>query len=445
MHMPNPVDDYPAGTGAIKLPLDGVSETRSRSSKLRRAIWLTVLYTSIALACCSLLILSYYKNRSLHNNDEAPLISPAEDSRLEPYQTPENAHSCADWSENSRDWHSFELPPDAHLLFLLSRGPGIYGEVNIIKTSQYSRGPIEVNITAEYETHTDLLRTKLCRMGSATEHGILLWADPYHPHGASMRSSVRFNITVALPTGVRDYKDITTDLAHFSHHVGDFFDIWSPTSFDVIRLKSSNAEINHGALIGRAGFFETSNSDVRGFFGGFDYEVKTSNAQIQATAFMFGESTGSEARVKLQTSNGEIVAALGLTSDFSDSTLRAVVETSNAAITLSNPKQGMMPDNVSFFLDASTSNAPAQLHLFPEYEGPYDLQTTQAAARVKEISGAVPDPAGKGRHRTVTKTGDGSSHAQGKVYWSHDGNPPEGFERGHIKITTSVSPIELHI
>lgn len=56
--------------------------------------------------------------------------------------------------------------------------------------------------------------------------------------------------------------------------------------------------------MGRAGFFQTSNSKVEGFFCGYEYAVQTSNAPIDATALMFGESAGSESQVQLKTSNG---------------------------------------------------------------------------------------------------------------------------------------------
>jgi hypothetical protein len=145
-------------------------------------------------------------------------------------------------------------------------------------------------------------------------------AEPRHPHG-DPRRDIRFNITVALPSGVRDYKDITTDLARFSHSFDHFFDLWSPTSLEVIRLKVSNAAINFGvslsvsyvilllkssfqSLVGHSAFIQTSNAKAEGFFSGVELGVQTSNAPIEVTALMFGETTGTESRVQLKTSNG---------------------------------------------------------------------------------------------------------------------------------------------
>ncbi|KAF7333511.1 hypothetical protein MVEN_02367300 [Mycena venus] len=451
--MPNPVDDAPLGHGEIALPVDSEpSNAQSNFSalnclkKYRRRIF----YGVVAVCCILALVAFTVGRRFRHPTDDlphdAPLTDIADDARLEPYQTPENAAYCADWAPGPDDSvsASFELPAKADLLFFLSRGP-VFGHISIIKTPEWSNGPVEVNITAQYHTREDLAQTKVCRMGASQEHGVLLWAEPRHPHD-DPRQDVRINITVALPTAasLRDYKDLTTDLPLFSHSCDDFFDFWSPTSFEVIRLKTSNAPIHYGGLVGRAGFIQTSNADVRGFFGGYEVMVQTSNAPIEAIAFMFGESPGSESRVQFKTSNGVINASLVLISDFDDNILRATLRTSNAALVVQTPRQGIMSPNSSFFLDASTSVGPATLYLYPEYEGPYELRTTVARARVEETTEDIGDPAGKGRHRTVTKTGT-SHHVQGNVYWSHDGKPTPGFERGSVKIITSVSPVELYV
>ncbi|KAJ7472150.1 hypothetical protein FB451DRAFT_1037053, partial [Mycena latifolia] len=334
---------------------------------------------------------------------------------------------------------SFKLPTTADLLFFLSRGP-VSGHIAIVKSASYSTGPIEVNVTAQYHDRTDLERTKACRMGPANEHGVLIWAEPRHPHADPTRD-VRFNITVAVPTGVRDYKDLTTDLALFAHNIGDFFDLWSPTSFEVVWLKSSNAPIDHGSLIGRSAFIQTSNAQATGFFGGLVLVVQTINAPIISTAFMFGESDGSESHVQLKTSNGNVTAALSLVSDFKDNGLRTVIRTSNGALTIFTPRYAMADDS-RFFLDAVTSNGPAEVSLYPQYEGTYDLRTSGAQLRIEEGK-EVSDPKRQGRHRTVTRKSTGK-HAQGSIYWSNDGNPPEGWQRGSVNVTTSGSPVKLY-
>ncbi|KAJ7664420.1 hypothetical protein DFH06DRAFT_1295673 [Mycena polygramma] len=444
--MPNPVDDAPVQAGHIALPLDTDPSEQlqpteaARLRKFRRRVFYVVV------VCCTLTLVAFMEHPPLVRRpvDELartdPLIDIAADPRLEPYQTPDSADYCAEWTPGADNLASasFELPTAADLLFFLSRGP-LSGHISIDKTPTYSTGPVEVNVTAEYHRDADLERTKVCRMGGANQHGLLLWAGPRHPHGDPTRD-VRFNITVGLPSGVRNYKDLTTDLALSSHSVGDFFDIWSPTSFDDIRLKTSNAAVDFGSLVGSSAFIQTTNAKVQGFFGGFELGVQTANAPIKCTAMMFAESAGSESRVNLTTSNGAISTNIGLVSDHSDNILRAGVHTSGASLTIGTPRS-MMARNASFFLDASTSVGPATLALHPEFEGTYDLQTTGARARVQEGEDTR-DPAGKGRHRTVTKTSTGR-HARGEIYWSEEGRPVE--ERGAIRITTTVSPVQIDL
>ncbi|KAJ7328831.1 hypothetical protein DFH08DRAFT_1084360 [Mycena albidolilacea] len=423
--MPNPVDDAPVGPGKIVLPPDSDDSSESKPVKPNTRVHkLRRVFCAIAV-CCTLALITIWFARDAdkgggHPGLEAPLpdVTVADDVRLKPYQTPENANYCADWFAGPGTGDiasvSFELPTAADLLFFLSRGPSS-GHIDIVRRPPPNdwRGPVEVNVTARYHERDDVARTKVCRMGAENEHGVLLWAEPRHPHRDPKRD-VHFNITCR-----------------------GFLDIWSSKSFEVVRLKTSNAPIHHGSLEGRAGFFRTSNAKVAGGFAGYEYAVQTSNAPIEATAFMFGETAGSESRVQLKTSNGAITAYLGIISDFANNTLRTIVETSNAPLTL---QQIWMTSDAGFFLNATTSAACATLRLNPIYEGPYDLQTTVALARVIETE--ADDPSRKGRRRTVTRTRTGH-HAQGDIYWSHDGKPAEGFERGLVKIATTIYPVEL--
>ncbi|KAJ7752428.1 hypothetical protein DFH07DRAFT_960519 [Mycena maculata] len=363
------------------------------------------------------------------------------DPRLEPYQNPENAQFCVHWAPGVRSREhvsvSFELSTAANLLFFLSRG-SVLGEIHVIRSLKYSTGPIRVDVSAHHHDDGALGHTKVCRMGSADEHGLLFWAEPRNPHG-DPRRDVQFNITVALPIGLRTYKDLSTDLALF-HHSFDRF------NFDDLLTMAYLCHAIFSAyhcllpiLGGRALFIETSNAAVKGhFFGKNTLDVRTSNVPIESIAVMFAESIGSESRVQLNTSNGAIHAYMMT----NHATLRAVVQTSDAPLTI-NKGGFLLGDTVSawnssFFLDASTTFGDATLYLGPIYEGTYDLQTSMAQAEI--VANSIGNP---GRHWTVNKTSVGQ-HAQGSVHWSHDGEEtPEGVLRGAVKVTTSQSPIIL--
>jgi len=453
--MPNPVDDTPLGPGKIALPLEespsDVSHgpqpnaDRARLQRFRRRVFYAVA------VCSTIALVTLWQHppavrRPIDDLAYVPLTDIADDPRLESYQTPENADSCAEWvtGQEGLASASFELPPAADLLFFLSRGP-ILGHISIIETPNFSTGPIEVNLTAQYQhSRKALEQTKVCRMGTGNEHGILVWAEPRHPH-CDPTQDVRVNITVSLP--VRNYKDLTTDLAQFSHSAGDFFSIWSPTSFEVIRLKTSNAAINFGSLVGRSALIQTTNAKLEGFFSGHEVSAQTSNAPIDLIAMMLGERAGSESRVNLKNSNGAITVQLGLVSDFADNVLRTTAHTSGAALTIHAPARTMLAANASFVLDASTSVGPAAAYLYPDYEGAYDLQTTGRAKAQVEGARDQEDPLYRGRKRTVTHAKTGR-RAQGDIFWTEDGKrPARGVERaqGSVKISTSVSPVKMRV
>ncbi|KAJ7801613.1 hypothetical protein B0H13DRAFT_2498256 [Mycena leptocephala] len=409
--MPNPVDDATVGPGGKIAPPVG-SDASDRQPDERTCLRRSRRKLFHVLAVCfPLAVGAFWKHplaigrlvNKFKLNYEAP-TSIADDPRLEPFQTPENAAHCAEWmpgSEPNSAFTSLELPSTrSDFLFFISRGP-VSGHINIIETDQW--GHIDVYVTAQYQAVEDLERTKVCLMGSGLWPGVLFWAEPRHPHGDPKRD-VRFSITVALRQGYF-FKDLTTDLPLFSHSFGDFSTFWSPLMFKVIRLKTSNAAITLGKLSALSAFIQTSNAPLNlGFFDGIELIAQTSNAPIYSSALMRGEP-GSDSRINFKTSNGPIHSNLGIFSEYNDTILSAVLRTSDASLYISTPLR-MYSTNASFFLDASTSVGPAIVKIYPDYEGTYDLHAFGAVTQV-EIDPARRDPLWLGRFRTVTKTSTG--------------------------------------
>ncbi|KAJ7727221.1 hypothetical protein B0H16DRAFT_259195 [Mycena metata] len=227
----------------------------------------------------------------------------------------------------------------------------------------------------------------------------------------------------------------------FAHSIGHFFDFWSPTTFRIVRLKSSNAGIDFGSVFSEAAFIQTTNAEVKGFYCGLELGVQTSNARIETPALMFGSHNGFESKVTLRTSNGEIKSALGFSSDFTNHTLRATIHTTLAPLTVDAAR--FMTDT-RFVLDASTTVSPATVEVGPKFEGTYDIRTSVVEAEV-EVAPDVRDPTGQGRQRTVTVVKErGGRRAQGRVHWSKKGDQEEeGVKRGSVKVSTSVSTVKL--
>ncbi|KAG6856856.1 hypothetical protein H0H87_012673 [Tephrocybe sp. NHM501043] len=408
------------------------SPPEAKPRKIHRALSIIAIVTLVILAGRALVL---WNNHSVEGELDSRWT--AYDTRLEPYALPESAEHCATWldsSEPSQSTVSFELPGKAELLFFLSRGPNS-GQFNIEKAPYSSSQAIGVTVTAHYTHREDLEYAKACRTGDSSkeEHGLLIWT-PSHPH--RRRNLVTFNITVALPQSLKEYKDLSTDLALFSHHVGDFFDLWSPTFFRTLRFNSYDASIDFG-VPGESAYIETSSAQVQGFFAGVkSLAVRTSNAPIHSNAIMLAQAPGSETHIDLETTNSPIEAGLSVMSDHPKPKLTANIRTSNGALNVYGPRQPMGDGDSSFHLDAVTSNAPATIRLHPDYEGTFDLETSWAKASVKEAPGPNRDPAGKKRERTVRRTEEGP-HTEGDIFWSHDGKPEEGtLARGSVRVFT---------
>ncbi|KAJ6582849.1 hypothetical protein B0H10DRAFT_1962354 [Mycena sp. CBHHK59/15] len=283
-----------------KDPLAAASASCSNGTRRRRLVTLLAAFALVSFGLQHFARLPVTPfNYNLHNI--------ANDPRLEPYQSIGSAEYCAEWptsTDSQASTVSFDLLKGADLLFFLSRGP-VAGHLNMIRRTNYSEPGVPAHIRVEVTTEErDRKLTKVCRVGNdaRNERGILIWAEPRHPHN-EQKEHASVNITIAIPLNLRAHKDITTDLPMFSHRFSGFGDWWSPTAFGTLRFKASNAPILYDSLIGDSAFIQTSNAEVEGEFTGKNkLAVQTSNSHITSWAWMSGEGSGSE--INLRTSHG---------------------------------------------------------------------------------------------------------------------------------------------
>ncbi|KAJ7202142.1 hypothetical protein GGX14DRAFT_463953 [Mycena pura] len=378
-------------------------------------------------------------------------VKSADDPRLEWYQNPDDAKYCLEWeadAEKNLAFASLELPVTASLLFFLSRGP-VAGHIEIYRRPGRNQPEALVNVTMQYHASEDLSRTKVCRMGSGEEHGVLFWAE-YSRALTQPAQDIRFQITVQLPArgGWKEYKDLSTDLPLFSHALDDFTDIWGGAIFEVVRFKSSNAPIHHGGLAAHSAFIQTSNAQVQGLFLGMDaYSVQTSNASIASEALLAADedSPNSGPRIDLRTSNGKINALLLLADN---TVLSAEIHTTLAPLEITVYQHNVYhaAQMTVLRLSASTSAARAALHLDSGYEGTYELHTRSPGEASVEEKPDVEDPLGLGRLRMVTREPtERGAHLRGSVFWSEAGEPGGMADRGFITVSTSVEHVELFL
>ncbi|KAF7290841.1 hypothetical protein MIND_01325300 [Mycena indigotica] len=218
----------------------------------------------------------------------------ADDPRLEAYGDPATAISCKSLSD--QDSISLSLPSDAALLFFLSRGP-ISGQFRLSKDATALSNSVELTVSTEDAS----LEAQICRMGSdtANEHGLLLWANPEEP-----RPTIKVLITVQLPTYEFFYQDFSAHLPFFAY---DIDDLWTQyAAFEILRLKTVDAEITYEGLLASSIFLQTSNANVSGFSDGYELDVCTSNAAIEAISRFQAEEPGQVLRLNLKTSIGQV-------------------------------------------------------------------------------------------------------------------------------------------
>ncbi|KAJ7051013.1 hypothetical protein C8F01DRAFT_673534 [Mycena amicta] len=369
---------------------------------LRRVIQIAAL-TAVLLVLALLRPFPGFALQWPARENEPASLKSADDPRLQAYQTPDDALACKELSPETQTSVSLGLPTDAALLFFLSRGP-LFGQLDLSKDTSSSSDSVEVTVSTE-DAYSQV---QVCRMGStsANEHGVLIWADSEH-------RETRVTLTVKLPHGVYFYQDLSTDLPLFVHEVDDLRTQYA--SFDNLRLKTVDVPINYAGLLAGSIFLQTSNANISGFSDGYELDVHTSNAAIEALARFQAEEPDQKLRLNLKTSLGPISTSLALFSPYENLVLDAHIHTSLGPILI----QSRVPWwtlNSTLLLDASTSLKPISIWLDESYEGTYELETSASAVYVNQDED-VEDPLGRGRKRVVTKLPEEQEmYAKGEVY-----------------------------
>ncbi|KAJ7754752.1 hypothetical protein B0H14DRAFT_2979094 [Mycena olivaceomarginata] len=431
--MPNPVDDHALLPGPVSLPkdtLEGPKRLPAWFLHIRRGLVAFAIALCLATSLLSWEDVTAFRGAA-ESMDPLELASSREDLPLQPFQLSDK--ECWDWTtgdEESQASVSFELSSEASLMLFFSRGP-VAGDFNLINS--HVRTPtVLVEVTIHYRGGEELERTQVCTVGNETGWGVAFIADEGH--------DVRLDITVTLPP--RYYPSFVTDLPRFSHQVDDFYPGLPIAYFDWFRLKSFDAPMDYGSIMGESVLITTSNAKVTGLFRGFELDVQTSNAPLESIAYMIGSEDGSEAKVNLKTSVGAITAAIGQVSGgWKNTALKADVRTSLGPILLQTHQR---TDNGSFSLNASTSMAPVSVYLDSYFfEGSFNLDTSASGTYVEQDSG-VSDPWGQGRNRTVTMNHtEGGQHAEGCMYW--EGKRPDNANWGEVNVVTSLAPVRLYV
>ncbi|KAJ3709839.1 hypothetical protein C8R42DRAFT_408505 [Lentinula raphanica] len=371
----------------------------------------------------------------------------ADDTRLQKYQTPSDAAYCLPWPSNSNDDYtsnsksttqvSFDIPPDSDLMFFISRGQPTRGQFNINSDRYTRKEKITVNVTAEYDDWRDLEQTKACFVENDTERGIMIWAG-------DAESSLLATIEVSVEIPWSQFKDFSTDFSGgtYTQNLGSFFDLWDPLGFKTVRLKGNNGAIDSKGIIAESVFFRTTNAPVSGtFFVSEAVHIRTTNGAIEGTVWAVGQSEGAVTEVSMRTTDSPIQVALTMVSDFQVVTLNTTLHTTNGEMIVSMPRMATLRPDYTFILDASTSNAPADVHLSPDYAGSFSLQTDNDGKTQVQWNKDATDPWGKGRKPVLEMEEDSAQRKSGSVYWGDE--VPKTM--GDVRVRTTERDVRLYL
>ena len=116
-------------------------------------------------------------------------------------------------------------------------------------------------------------------------------------------------------------------------------------------------------------------------------------------------------------------------------------KTQNGALALRFQSQ---PIDSKLTLTAQTSNAPAQVHLHPAYEGDFSMGTSHGPMELT-VYEDLKDPSGRGRKRHWTVVERIATVFKGRVWWSYTPTWDGQGSRGSADVQTSNSAVQLTV
>lgn len=356
-------------------------------------------------------------------------------------------HQCisgSDWTLSNQSLNQFpysaetflELPVDSDALYLFTRGSQQSGRVDIVQSTQPT-DKVGVQVRVGYFALEALDHANICRLErKANENGVGILTSAFS-HFPGNRQQLRFEVKITLPAGKNGealhIKAFETETSNYSQDVAD---VWNTISFDKISLRTSNAHVNAKSVTAEDGSIRSSNGGIKGHFNsGSSLQLTTSNGPIQASVSLLNQENGAVSKLKMTTSNGKIGANIDLVTHSGLGGIFDVeTRTSNGPVTLEYTD---MPVDSILRSEARSSNAAMSVKLYSTFEGSFDIETSNAAAMLKELS--VEDPSGQGRRREVTQRRE-RCRLRGTAYWG------ESKEiEGYATVKTSNGRVELVI
>ncbi|KAJ4477196.1 hypothetical protein J3R30DRAFT_3483166 [Lentinula aciculospora] len=355
---------------------------------------------------------------------------------------------CAEWLEAERIdpeglyvvQHTFALPMDSDLLFLVARGRSMNGNVNIIQSNETSDSAV-VTISTSYDDADLLNLFKLCNVAAREgENGVGIFSSQSHPRHHDHH--VSFDITVAFPQGsgpsplvVSDFK--TEMKGIFGHQVAN---LTESIFFDSISLSGAYRPVHVDSLQARSVRIHSVNSPIEGNFTVKKLlRLSTANAHINISASLWNHKDDEDiTELVMNTVNSPIEASVSLSEETtsSDGTFRVGAHNANGAVEIAFPAA---PINSTVLLNAKTAAAPIHVQMHNTFEGAFTVHSAPFDKKII-VTDEGPDPEGKDRKRNLIFDVINRRFSKGKVFW---GDEQSDRARGSVGLDTVSGQISL--
>lgn len=125
-------------------------------------------------------------------------------------------------------------------------------------------------------------------------------------------------------------------------------------------------------------------------------------------------------------------------SDFDNVTISADLDTSYGALNISFPR---MPTGGMYDIRGTTTNAPVNILLPPDYQGYFDQKTTHPGRSEIQWDGDMADPSGHRRERKLEMVRQDATEKSGAIFW---GERPVEERMSSIVVRTTVMDTWLY-
>ncbi|KAH7928679.1 hypothetical protein BV22DRAFT_185964 [Leucogyrophana mollusca] len=318
---------------------------------------------------------------------------------------------------------SFELDIGSADLFLVSRGLGHSGNINVVQSKNEGE-KVGVNVKVGYHYKEALAIASVCLLERGKGgNGVGIFTSMredriYLDH----KNNLKFKVTVTLPAGKDGgplkIKKFTTDTPLFSYNVGDFL---NSVFFGEITLETDET-IGVEHITTQNGSFRSSGGDILGKFKASDVlKLETWSGAIVVDVDLLWCESAWPTELKVKTRHGDNSATVLLESSTGHGGAFKISSEAYIGPIAVEVHDSPMYSHLECTAHAVKGNVTVNMH--PAFEGQFEVSTPNGRPVLGQYNPvSVEESVHMGRKRVIDKfvTGTKDSIA-GTVYWLDEG------------------------